>query len=155
MVKLGTKQTNPKHQVQLNVLQRITYSVDQAQPWLTLHEKYLVYNCLFKIVCFNKKNKQTTIFEIVYEDFHKVYVYLKQLTLTEKNTKTNILQAMLANHLKNILGLQFTLQQNFGSQISQSTRWPTVLALVSYQVSYHKPLPDTHYLRKNITLPHR
>jgi len=42
MVKLGTNQTTPKPQAQLNVLQRITgYSIDLA-PWLTLHEKYLV-----------------------------------------------------------------------------------------------------------------
>jgi len=60
MVKLGTNQTTQKPQAQLNVLQRITgYSIDLAveAPWLTLHEKYLVYNCLFQIVCFNKKRR--------------------------------------------------------------------------------------------------
>ena len=134
MVKLGTKQTNPKHQVQLNVLQRITYSVDLAQPWLTLHEKYLVYNCLFKIVCFNKKRR-------LYMKTFMKFNYLKQFTLTEKKYKNNILQAMLANHQSNVLYKDTLVElrlANFG--VNQMVNCALVY--------YHKSLPDTHYLRK-------
>ena len=119
MVKLGTNQTTPKPQAQLNVLQRITgYSIDLA-PWLTLHEKYLVYNCLFQIVCFNKKRR-------LYMKTFMKYNYLKQFTLTEKkNTKTTYYKP--CSPIINQMSCIRTLQQNFGQQISQSTRWSTVL----------------------------